>query len=70
MRPRTQTARWHLPTPTDSYVQAATSLVKCGQAAGDQGRDYFDRAMKVLKKGVENTVIRKPRILIILVLTF
>ena len=49
-----------LPDDADSYVQAATFLVKCGQTAGDQGRDYLDRAMKVLKKGVAIAVIREP----------
>ncbi len=48
-----------LPDDADSYVQAATSLVKCGQAAGNHASDYFDRAVKVLKKGVENAVIRE-----------
>jgi tetratricopeptide (TPR) repeat protein len=48
-----------LPNRMLSYLQAALFLVKCAQASGDQGGDYFDRAVKVLKKGVEDAVIRE-----------
>ena len=48
-----------LPDRVSSYVRAATFLVRCAHAAGDQGGNYFDRAVKVLKKGVEDSVIRE-----------
>ena len=48
-----------LPDRSRSYVWGATLLVKCAQASGDQGGNYFDRAVKVLKKGVEDAVIRQ-----------
>jgi tetratricopeptide (TPR) repeat protein len=47
------------PDSIDSYLQAATFLVKCAQASGDLGRDYFDRAVKVLKQGVDRAAIRE-----------
>ena len=54
LRPKTQTSfAGILPDQIRSYLQAATFLVQCGQASGDQEGDYFDRAVKVLKKGVE-----------------
>jgi hypothetical protein len=34
-------------------------LVKCAQASGEQGGDYFDRAVNVLKKGVADAIIRE-----------
>ncbi len=47
-----------LPDRSRSYVWGATLLVKCAQASGEDGGKYFDRAVKVLKKGVEDGVIR------------
>jgi hypothetical protein len=48
-----------LPDSMQSYLWAASLLVKCAQASGDQEGKYFDRAVKVLKKGAEDAVIRQ-----------
>ena len=42
------------PDSIDSYIQAATFLIQCALALGEQGREYYDRAVNVLKKGVES----------------
>jgi tetratricopeptide (TPR) repeat protein len=50
-----------LPDRSQSYLRAARFLVQCAHASGDQGGKYFDRAVNVLKKGVEHGVIREAK---------